>query len=569
MDASKKTINDIFNGNRVLEIPFFQRAYVWGKPQWERLLMDMEYVSLLNKPYFLGSVILKQQSTDTSRNFGDVRTLIDGQQRLTTLSIFFKVLCLKTNQNTSFDRVFKLINNDIALYHNHNDIESFTRILQLDTEEVLEGTDAITEAYHYFKRFVMPDKLNFNKILNNLTFVGIDLAFDEDEQKIFDTINSLGVRLTTAELLKNHLFTRDDVDTYNNNWKDIFEKDEETRAFWDKEVMTGRLRRQNIDLFFYSLLQIKIQDPNLKVSSEDKNIFSRVEGLFNSYKRFIAVYNIEKEVLIQEIKQYALLYKRNFNFNIVREELSHQSGMDRINMIIFGLDNTTLFPYILYVLKEVTDQDKRNELFEYLETYIMRRIVCRTSNKNYNQLFSDRFIANRLLDKEQLKLFIEKRSDKVNFMPNNDDLKTAFHESKHTNKQSAGILYMIESKIRNKARHSTALLGLNRYSLEHIMPKKWENHWNTVATEDELKFRNKKLLTLGNLTIITTSLNASIRDASWDVKREGRNTKNGLKQFATGIETFGTFIDEPEWNEEVIARRANYLYEQAKNIWTI
>lgn len=65
MDAGKRTINDIFNGNRILEIPFFQRAYVWGNDQWERLLEDMENVSLSNKPYFLGSVILKQQPTNT------------------------------------------------------------------------------------------------------------------------------------------------------------------------------------------------------------------------------------------------------------------------------------------------------------------------------------------------------------------------------------------------------------------------------------------------------------------------------------------------------------------------
>ncbi len=77
MDAGKRTINDIFNGNRVLEIPFFQRAYVWGENQWERLLEDMELVSTSKKPYFLGSVILKQQQTNSSNGVGDMRTLID------------------------------------------------------------------------------------------------------------------------------------------------------------------------------------------------------------------------------------------------------------------------------------------------------------------------------------------------------------------------------------------------------------------------------------------------------------------------------------------------------------
>src|SRR5687767_9315068 len=96
MEAGKRTINDLFNGNKILEIPFFQRAYVWSTPQWERFLADMEHVSLTNKPYFLGSVILKQQWTTSGHSIGDKRTVIDGQQRLTTLTIFFKVLSLMT-----------------------------------------------------------------------------------------------------------------------------------------------------------------------------------------------------------------------------------------------------------------------------------------------------------------------------------------------------------------------------------------------------------------------------------------------------------------------------------------
>ena len=99
MNASKKSINDIFNGQRIIHIPFFQRAYVWDTPQWERLVDDMESISNSSKPYFLGSVILKQIPTNTSDEVGDKRMVIDGQQRLTTLNIFFKVLCLKNDQN--------------------------------------------------------------------------------------------------------------------------------------------------------------------------------------------------------------------------------------------------------------------------------------------------------------------------------------------------------------------------------------------------------------------------------------------------------------------------------------
>ena len=268
MEAGKRTISDIFNGNRILEIPFFQRSYVWGEEQWERLLQDMELVAQNNKPYFLGSVILKQQITDTEITVGDIRTIVDGQQRLTTLNIFFKVLCLRNNINTSFDRVFRLINNDIALEHNHNDIEDFNQIVSLDEEIDIDDESNIIKAYDYFRENIILEKLDFQKILSKIMFVVIDLGVEEDEQQIFDTINSLGVRLTTAELLKNYFFGRNDIESYEDNWKEIFEKDTETKSFWDREITAGRMKRNNIDLFLYSFLQIKLQDPNLKVKAD-------------------------------------------------------------------------------------------------------------------------------------------------------------------------------------------------------------------------------------------------------------------------------------------------------------
>ena len=63
MDAGKATISGVFNGSRLLEIPFYQRAYVWGEEQWERFLGDMEFVTASKRPYFLGSIILKQASS--------------------------------------------------------------------------------------------------------------------------------------------------------------------------------------------------------------------------------------------------------------------------------------------------------------------------------------------------------------------------------------------------------------------------------------------------------------------------------------------------------------------------
>lgn len=570
MDAGKRTINEIFNGSRVLEIPFFQRAYVWGEQQWERLLQDVEEVSRDRTPYFMGSVILKQQLTDTRSSVGDVRTVVDGQQRLTSLSILLKVLCIKNDSLRKFDKRFRLDDDRTVLQHNHNDIEVYNSIMEFEKLESTIKKDNISLAYEYFKKNLNPEKVDFDTVCNSILFVGIDLASNEDEQQIFDTINSLGIRLTTAELLKNYFFGRNDIKKYEEFWKNIFEKDDDTKEYWDREITTGRMKRTFIDLFFFSFLQIKIQDKELDVNTEDKLVFSKAENLFESYKRFIMkYYDNNKDVILGEIRDHAEIFMEVINADVVNEELPSTAGIDRINAIIFSMDTTTLVPYVLFIERNVSDSAEKNALYEFLESFIMRRIVTRETTKNYNQLFSDRLILNRVLSKNALVNYLSGQDDKVNRMPSDLDVKKGFEESVLTNKYATGVLYMIESKIRDRSRHSTQLLGISKYSLEHMMPKKWKNHWVFSGDEIAIDARNRKLLSLGNLTIITQSLNASIRDADWKTKKLGRANKGGLIKYAEGIETLSPYLKNNEWDENAIHLRALNLSEQAIKIWRI
>ena len=101
------------------------------------------------------------------------------------------------------------------------------------------------------------------------------------------------------------------------------------------------------------------------------------------------------------------------------------------------------------------------------------------------------------------------------------------------------------------------------------MPKKWENHWDGLDSEEKRIARNRKLLTLGNLTIITQSLNASIRDANWQAKRQGRGSHYGLSAYSGDIETVQHFLEKEEWDEAAIEERAQWLYEKACEVWQI
>ena len=186
MEAGKRTIRDIFNRGRNLEIPFFQRAYVWDTEQWQRFLEDMIMVSATKKPYFLCSVILKQQ--ETTSNSDSILTVIDGQQRLTTLNVFLKVLCLKMNTDNDFTETFKKQRDkSIILLHNHNDQESFNKVVNLESSTVFKNiseNDKILAAYNFFNENINLDgsekAIDFFNILANILFVGIDLGYEED-----------------------------------------------------------------------------------------------------------------------------------------------------------------------------------------------------------------------------------------------------------------------------------------------------------------------------------------------------------------------------------------------------
>ena len=260
MKAGEILISGIFNGSRLLEVPFYQRAYVWQEEQWERLLEDLKYVTSTRKQYFMGSIILKSGRTlNTWEKYSECKVIIDGQQRLTTLLIFMKVLCLKKQENRLFERDYILEDDSVALRHGQSDIEAFKKVVAAETDDPIDNTEPksqIIEAFNYFCENIEPDCYDRTAIRQNVQFVCIDLTEDEDEQQVFDTINSLGVRLTTAELLKNYFFNRNNVTEYKEKWVGVFEKDDEAKGYWDTEIESGRIRRSMIDIFFDSYFQI-------------------------------------------------------------------------------------------------------------------------------------------------------------------------------------------------------------------------------------------------------------------------------------------------------------------------
>lgn len=568
MEAGKRNIHGVYNRANKLKIPFFQRHYVWKKEQWERFLDDMKFVARTNTPYFMGSIILKQEAT--AANADNVRVVIDGQQRLTTFILFFKALFKRNKTPDIFKDIFMTYKGEIILDHNFLDKPIFNKIIIEDELSSEEKKSNLYACYAYFLNNIGENEIDSNHLLENISFVGIDLQPNEDEQQIFDTINSLGVRLTTAELLKNYLFNdHESMDSYNQNWLDVFESDNETLEYWDQLITTGRNNRGNIDVFLQAYLSIKIQDPAINVSAEDKERFYKVDRLFNSFKELVTKYNLTKQTLIDEIKEYALIYRKSINPEITDQEFKITNWDSRINLLIFGLETATVIPYILYLAKNVSNVSEREAIYEYLETYVIRRIICDVSTKDYNNLFKS-FISNEIKTLNDLKVFIAKKAEKVNGMPTDDEVREGFGESELYNRQAKGVLYLLEKAIHDP-NHSVDLKSFDQYSLEHVMPKKWENNWNNPKlTEEQAEARRALVVTLGNLTIITKKLNSSIRDADWHTKKTGQGENSGLSKCAQGLDIFSKYLELDTWDESVINKRANELADRVVHeIWKV
>lgn len=426
----------------------------------------------------------------------------------------------------------------------------------------------IISAFNYFVRNLDPSTVDRMIIKKCAQFVCIDLLEDEDEQQVFDTINSQGVRLTTAELLKNYFYREENIAEYERDWVGVFEKTVDDRVYWDQELETGRIKRSLIDIFFDAYFQLFIQNRKYNVPVERKLEFSRIDQLAKSYQTFIRDFcDGDKNVILGPLADYAHCFAQTFRPETCNMGLSPAPGTERMNVIIFGLKTTTLIPYVLYVAKNVVDEAEKARIYAILESYIMRRMVVHATTKNYNRVFES-LILNEVLDGDTLIARLSRDADVTTYVPDDNELLQGFREAKLINLQTRGILYLIESGIR-PADSATALLGFDAYSLEHLMPKKWRNNWPPCETEELARARDSKLLTLGNLAIIPLSLNASIRDADWQTKLSGKGSKPGLSMCAGGLATVHDVLKRDCWNEEAVGERAAWLFQQAKNLWTM
>jgi uncharacterized protein with ParB-like and HNH nuclease domain len=619
MDSHAVPVLAIFEKKLCLEVPLFQRQYVWNQgQQWEPLWEDLvrKFVEYLDRRtdapvHFLGAMVLDQKQTPTTHV--ERRQVIDGQQRLATLQIFlatFRDLCREVkceelaNECDSFLLNKGMMANPAVerfkVWPTQVDRGQFSDVIALGSRAALEKKHPLirrpyarkndprprmVEAYLFFydqlHEFFVGNTLeppyaadqplatrleeSLKALKSALKVVVIDLDRDDDAQVIFETLNARGEPLLPADLLRNYIFLRaarqgePQEELYNEYWKRFDD------PFWRHEVRQGRLTRPRSDLFMQHF------------PASRQTIDIPVKHLFVEYKFWI-----HKEKPFATVRdELATLARQGDDFRRILEPKKD----DVIFPLITFLDRfdiSTAYPLLLHFFDLGLSDDQFQVISRILESYLRRRAVCNLTNKNYNRIF---LVLTRLLrrdgtsPKEVLKYFMT-LSGESTVWPRNDAFQTAW-QSQHAYHilQNPKIVHILKRLNDSYLTNMNERIDVNSpLTVEHLLPQSWMEHWPLAdgskgLTQQELwtaqaddahakatNLRNSILQTIGNLTVLTQPLNSSVSNSAWNNKRPALLNASLLpiNQQLYGFDT---------WDEAAIEKRSKNLFERALAIW--
>lgn len=581
MRVEEVSINQVFLANRTLKIPYFQRPYVWKESNWEKFYNDIAEIALAvnngenPETYFMGSIILKKGDFIGGQHFD----VIDGQQRLSTIVLFMKALYLMMARNDFFKQCFMQLslNNESnpILVPNHNDMATYMSLINEEIPHKVAINDSLmARAFAYFvdridksqsgedEDYKVSTHELYQAVTNYVRLVCIEVESDENAQKIFETINCTGVKLTTGEMLKNYLYDETRIEEYEKTWKQVFEG--KNHSYWNDDIVVGRLESNHIKNFFYRYMLVKMQEPEIKknLTATEIKSYRKQDGLFEKFKSLIEKNNLTKDSMITDVVDCAKRYMETFNADILAEALTRFPGIKRLVCLMYAQDAWTMTPYILYILKNQPNPSERQKIFGYMETYLVRRTFCKSTNKNYSDMFSENLIGQGVKTFDEFKAYVNDATARGNLlMPTDEVLKEAIMTEDQ--KRNANVLlYMLESKINESFTDSEFTNAYTSFIAEQIMPEKENSAWASGSYSFDDREQLSK--TIGNFVLLREKLKSTDKKASWQRKRDAMMNKvseiNVSAIVTRGLSTF---------NEETIEKRNQWIAEKAIEAWPL
>ena len=594
METHVRTPQDVFMQPQHLVVPPFQRPYVWEKEeQWAPLWQDVRRLAELrlaqpsaDAKHFLGAIVVQAQEPI----LGDLQasSVIDGQQRLTTLQVLMDATAAAleaVGEDALAGQLDRLTHNEdiyvpgaktrLKLRHSNKDRDAFDEVMDaeapVDHEALHHSAARVVRAHEYFTGAVIEwldsaadgaaerAQALTGVLTRGLQLVAINLTVNENSQEIFETLNARGTPLTAADLIRNFVFQRlaaegADTRAHLDDWP--FETE-----FWEKEVSVGRYPMQRSSLFFNQWLIARVGE---EVSP--RATFTR----FKQYVEQVDLENGQKVAdLLPLIRQQAETYEA---WTTAASEGDRQ--LNRVELAVYRMkasESELLKPLLIWLHEPGREvpADVVDRVVSIVESWLVRRQLLRLSIGDMGRIVADIIRAHERTPPTELADSIEAYLSRLNvtstYWPGDAEIREALRTEQVFRRFKKARTRMLLEAIEDAHRRGTNQPQVPRrgYPIEHILPQKWAEHWPVDDTEAE-EFRAEHVHRLGNLTLLTTSLNSKVSNGPWATKREALQAHDTLLLNSRLLST----VDDT-WDEAGIDARTDAMIDVLLATWPV
>jgi len=552
MDASPVKIFEYFNGEKQNLIPLFQRPYSWKAKDWDTLWDDLmlQYDPDERSAHFMGAVV---SVPAVSKPVGVTKHLvIDGQQRLTTLSLLLaaiKTQCFESGDSKTVNKINGYLTNpfeeepdDLKLVPTQVDREAFKAVVfDKDLEEF--GESRVVQAYQYFLRKLEGDDENgdsiqakciLDTICQSLQVVMINLGEHDDPYLIFESLNHKGEPLTQSDLVRNYILMRfkhstssggEQEEVYTDLWRPMEDSLGEHMSEFMRHylMLTGKNVRKN------------------EIYSATKSTFQKLEST-----------GAIREAL-KEMKRSAFSYRKF----IYPDEVGNTRVRSKL-LALKDLDTTVFYPLILRLYRsmelELIETDELVACLSMIESFYLRRSVCGVPTNALNKIcletcaqFPEQNIRHWLNEKLS-------SGSSGRRWPSDEEFKDSLVKDRVYQRKK--IVRFLLIQLEEAQEHKEPVSSVNA-TIEHIMPQTLTTEWKSMLGDSPEETYERWLDTVGNLTL--TAYNSELGNLPFSDKKSKLQNSH--------FEITRWILDLESWGGAEIQQRAEWLADTAVLRW--
>lgn len=535
-------------------IPVYQRNYDWKIENCKQLYDDLIQVIKNNsKTHFFGSIVSVYEPSGRNTEF----LIIDGQQRLTTMSLLFLAMynlleekIIISEDESLKDQIYEDFLVDkyqpqekrMKLKPIKNDQKAFSKLFNSKDDYIKDSN--LTINYSYFYERIQKQEITIDELFDaicRLEIINITLNNEDNPQLIFESLNSTGLDLSEGDKIRNYIL----MGLPKQKQDEYYEK------YWN---CIEKCTKYDVSSFIRDYLSVK----QLVIPSQKK--------VYINFKKYVE----DSSLKIIEILEDLLSYAKRYNILLCGKTSSKElnSCINRLNR----LETTVTRPFFLEVLR-LYDENQINlnevaEAFSITESYLFRRTICDLPTNALNKIF---LLLNREIMRydgtdsnyiEKLKFALLSKKDRARF-PNDDDFSLMFTEKPIYQMNSKNKIYILERlenfgtlEDKDIYRHYDE----GEYSIEHIMPQHLTPAWIKELGDSYEEIHDTWLHRIANLTL--TAYNSKYSNSTFVEKK---TMKNGFEDSGIRLNTYVSKKDK--WTLAELRDRNDYLLKRALDIW--